>query len=346
MVALNACETGREDPLDAQPSSTDGDANSASGVQTNLARIFVQCGVPSVLAMSHQICASFVTVFYKSFYSALLKSESDVVEAVSIARQSLMSQKQRAVNFGLDVELSDWIIPVLYQSHIVTFEIVTDGDVDSEKPSMAESQRLEAVPARKKLFKRVFNRDSLKAKDIIPSRSIISTAPQSTDRMLGRGLEILYVEALLLPANSRKTLFLFGKYGIGKTHFVKGLGNLWARTNCIAHKPFYIDCSANPNWKAVDVLRAILRTVIGLDNLNSNVIEKAQTYLRNSQELIIVDNIEPGNLSSDPGVADATRSLQSFLQSLAGGKSILMIVSREDLRDQTRLLSRETKSTL
>ena len=338
MVALNACETGREDPIDAQTTEEHlqntandqhtGDVISAAGVQINLAKTFVKCGVPSVLAMSHQMLASFVTVFYKSFYNALLKSQSDICEAVSIARQSLMSQKHRVVGFGLDVELEDWIIPVLYQSHIVTFDIVSAREVGSVRPRVAESQHLEIVPARKTLFRRVFNVDSSNVLDISPRQMPI--VPQSTDRMFGRGLEILYVEALLLSRTSRRALFLWGKYGIGKTHFVKGLGKLWALTGCISHTPVYIDCSIHPDWKAVNILRAIVQNVTDL-NLTANSMEKAQMSLRNSHMLIIVDNVEPENLSSEAGAIDAQHSLQSFIQSLDGGKSILMIVSREDL---------------
>lgn len=355
MVALNACETGREDPIDAQTLSTEEhlqntandqhtrDVPSTSEVQINLAKTFVKCGVPSVLAMSHQITASFVTVFYKSFYNALLKSQSDVSEAVSIARQSLISQKLRAVGFGLDVELEDWIIPVLYQSHTITFDIVSAGEVGSVRPSAVESQDLEIVPARKKLFRRVFNRYSSDVKDIPPGQ-IMPTVLQSTNRMLGRGLEILYVEALLLSSHSRRTLFLSGKYGIGKTHFVKGLGNYWALTGCISRKPAYIDCSIHPDWKAVDVLRAIIRLVTELD-LAADSIEKARTNLRNSQELIIVDNVEPKNLSSEVGAVDAQHSLQSFIQSLDGGKSILIIISREDGFGQSAVLEELEEGT-
>ena len=356
MVALNACETGREDPIDVQKLSTEeqlpntvneqhtGDVTFASEAQINLAKTFVKCGVPNVLAMSHQITASFVTVFYKSFYNALLRSQSDVCEAVSIARQSLISQKHRAVGFGLDVELEDWIIPILYQSHTVTFDIVSAGEISSVRPRVVESQHLEIVPDRKNLFRRMLNQESSKVKDI-PPRQSMPIVPQSTDRLLGRGLEILYVEALLLSSDSRRTLFLSGKYGIGKTHFVKGLGNLWALTGCISRKPVYIDCSIHPDWKAVDVLRAIIRKVTELD-LTANSIEKAQTSLRNSQELVIVDNVEPENLSSEAGAVDTRHSIQNFIQSLDGGKSILIIVSREDLRGQSRLLKKETKSTL
>lgn len=356
MVALNACETGREDPIDAQVPSTKehsqnpancqhkGDVASVSGLQINLAKTFVKCGVPSVLAMSYEITASFVTIFFKSFYNALLKSQSDVCEAVSIARQSLMSQKIRAVGFGLDVELEDWIIPVLYQSNTITFEIVSAGEVGSAAPGVAESQHLEVISARKKLLRRVFNRDSSDVKESSP-RQIVPFVPQSTNRMLGRGLEILYVEALLLSSHSRRTLFLSGKYGIGKTHFIKGLGNSWALTGCISRPPVYIDCSIHPGWKAVDVLQAIIRQVTELD-LGADSIVEAQTSLRNSQELIIIDSVEPETLSSEAEAVDVQHSLQKFVQSLDGGQSILIIISREDLRGQSGTLEKATESTL
>ncbi|KFA80049.1 hypothetical protein S40288_10656 [Stachybotrys chartarum IBT 40288] len=338
MVALNACETAREDPIDDEtlskeehPPNTAGDVrtekfSSALGVQVNLAKTFVQCGVPSVLAMSHRITAGFVAVFYNSFYNALLKSQSDVREAVSIARQSLMSQNRRVVGFGLDVELADWIIPVLYQSHIVTFDIVSTGELDSTRPRVAEDQHLDMVPARKKFFRRVFNRDSSSPSEVPPRRSM-AIVSQSTNRLIDRGLDILFVEALLLARNSRQTLFISGKYGIGKTHFVKGLGNLWALTG----------------WKVTNVLDAIIRKVNELDP-TASTIEQVQMSLRQSQTLIIVDNVEPENLASEADAADAQHSLQSFIQSLDGGKSMLIIVSREDLSERSRLFSRQIKN--
>ena len=356
MVALNACETGREDPIEAQMSSTkehvqkpandqhEGDVSSASGIQINLAKTLVKCGVPSVLAMSYEITASFVTIFFKSFYNALLKSQTDVCEAVSIARQSLISQKIRAVGFGLNVELEDWIIPVLYQSNAVAFDIVSAREVGSAAPGVAENQHLDIVSARSKLFRRMFNRDSSDVKDS-SSRQIMPFVPQSTNRMLGRGLEILYVEALLLSSHSRRTLFLSGKYGIGKTHFVKGLGKSWTLTGCISRQPVYIDCSIHPGWKAINILQAIIRQVTELD-LGADSIAKARTSLRTSQELIIVDNVEPEALSSEAEAVDVQHSLQKFIQSLDGGKSILIIISREDLRRQSGVLEKATQSTL
>lgn len=351
MVALNACETAREvlntnpesgnerhpyDPVDDQ--STEG-VPATSDVQTNLAKVLVNCGVPSVLAMSYDVIPSFVTIFYKSFYKDLLQSKSDVAEAVVTARKALLSQKQRAVAYGLSVELADWIIPVLYQSHDVTFSFASPN-IAGSKP-LPDHKHIETNSSRKKLFRRLFSKSSVSEN----SSSAVgqnSSAQQSTNRMHGRGLEVLYVEALLLNPNSRRTLCLSGKPGIGKTHFVKGLAEYWFCTGCLSNKALYIDCFAQSGWRAIDLLQEIVRGVVGLDISAENV-EKTQHILRSSKLLVILDNVEEKHLSLKPVDRKAKHNLQSLIQSLDGGQSIMIVVSRAEPQGQLRLLSEETR---
>ena len=350
MVALNACETAREErimdpesrnerhPNDPRNDQSTEEVPSTSDIQTNLAKALVKCGIPSVLAMSYDVIPSFVAIFYKSFYKALLQSKSDVAEAVTTARQALLSQKQRAVGYGLSVELADWIIPVLYKSHDVTFSIATP-DVIGSNPS-SDDKTIETTSSREKLLGRLLPNFQF-SEEFYSAVRENSTAQKSTNRMHGRGLEVLYVEALLLNPDSRRTLCLSGKPGIGKTHFVKGLADHWFRTGCVSNKPLYIDCFAHSDWRAIDVVREIVRGVVGLAISAENV-EKTQHILRSSNMLVILDNVEEKNMSLKPEDRKTKHNLQSFIQSLDSGQSVMIIVSRAQLRGQPRLLSKQT----
>lgn len=347
MVALNACETAREEsimdpesrserhPNDPRNAQSTEKVPSTSDIQINLAKVLVKCGISSVLAMSYDVIPSSVTIFYKSFYKTLLQSKSDVAEAVTTARQALLSQKQRAVAYGLSVELADWIIPVLYQSHNVTFSLASPDFTGSNPP--LDHKTIEPTSSRKKLFRRLFTKKSISEK-FHSAVEENSTAQRTTNRMLGRGLEVLYVEALLLNTDSHRTLCLSGKPGIGKSHFVKGLADYWFRTGCISNKALYIDCFAHSDWRALDLLQEIVRGIVGLGISPENV-EKTQHILRSSKMLVILDNVEK-NLSLKPEDRNAKYNMQSFIQSLNGGQSVMIIVSRADLRDQPRLLSK------
>lgn len=173
MVALNACRSGREAPIEAQilstgrPTQATEDLIPAQGLHTNLARAFVECDIPSVIAMSYKVTASFVSIFYKSFYNALLKSDSSVAEAVGVARQVLIKHKDRNVGFGVKVELEDWIIPVLYESHTLTFDIASAAETRSTRKSVTEHQYMETISTDRRLFRNVFNPGSLTVKQMV-----------------------------------------------------------------------------------------------------------------------------------------------------------------------------------
>lgn len=347
MVALNACRSGREGPIDAVNQSTSqspqpaGGLAPAPGIHINLARAFVECDIPSVIAMSYKVTGSFVSIFYKSFYNALLRSRSIVAEAVATARQALISQKDRTLAFGVKVELEDWIIPVLYESHTLTIDMASVAESGTARPNMAEGHPTEIISAGRRLLRNIFHPGSLTVKDILP-RHATSTTPPSTGKMYGRGLEILFVEAQILHSTSHRTLFVSGRSGIGRTHFVKGLGYSWVLTGCISHAPTYISCLKH--WKAPDMLRAIVQEVTDKP-LSLESIDQAKKSLRNSRRLIIVDDVEPENLL-EAGDLAAEPSLQEFIQGLSGGQSVLIIVCRKDPRSTPRLLRKETKGAL
>ncbi len=355
LVALNACESGRAEPLEGQneilrddPSGRNattkgqiqsnedqGDLPSNPILQINLAKVFVQSGVPSVLAASFRVSSSFVSVFYESFYTALLQPESNVCKAVSVARKSAMKEKNRKVGYGLTIELDDWIIPVLYQSHDVSLNIVPLEQKDLEKEHISsniETAASKPGTRRESFFRRIVTKgsSSKQKEDSGLLKSGLSPARQNINRMHGRGLELLCVETLLLSRGSRKVLLLSGKYGIGKTHFIKGLGKLWHSTNFLATEPVYIDCFAHPEWRVGDILRSIVEGITSLE-YSESALETAQQALQRSRSLILIDNMSVENLDAGSNVPNEKAAFRALVKSFDKNKSIMILASRDDL---------------
>ncbi len=355
LVALNACESGRAEPLEGQnkvltdgassqnvtfegqnqSNEEQGDLPSKPILQINLAKVFVQSGVPSVLAASFQVSSSFVSVFYESFYTALLQPESNVCKAVSIARKSAMKEKNRKVGYGLTIELDDWIIPVLYQSHNVSLNIVPLNKKDLDKghlPSNIETAASEPKSRRESIFRRLVTKgpSSKQKEESGVLKSGHSPTSQNINRMHGRGLELLYVETLLLSRGSRKVLLLTGKYGIGKTHFIKGLGKLWHSTKFLATEPVYIDCYAHLEWRVGDILRKIVKGITSLE-YSESALETAQQALQRSRSLILIDNMSVENLEAGSNVPNEKAAFRALVKSFDKNKSIMILASRDDL---------------
>lgn len=99
-VVLNACES----------------ASTGAGAEANLARVFVQHGIPFVLGMSYKMLTSAINVFATSFYKALLVDGKSFPIAAAMARTSMRWYKSRTARLGLPITLEDWIVPVTYVS--------------------------------------------------------------------------------------------------------------------------------------------------------------------------------------------------------------------------------------
>ena len=334
LVALNACESGRAEPLEGQ-NKVAPNGGSDPTIQINLAKVLVQSGIPSVLAASFQVSSSFVSVFYESFYKALLQPESNVCKAVSIARKSAMKEKSRKVGYGLAIELDDWIIPVLYQSHNMSLNIIPLSKKDLEKglvPSDMVSEASQSESRRESFFRRLVTKGSLskQKEESNLSKSGLSPKTQDINRMYGRGLELLYVETLLLSHGSRKVLLLSGKYGIGKTHFIKGLGKFWHNTQFLGAEPVYIDCYEHPEWRVGDILRRIVESITNLE-YSKSTLEKAQQALQESRSLILVDNMSEENLRAGSNMPNEKAAFKALVKSFDENKSIMILASRDDL---------------
>jgi len=109
IVILNACQSAM---INAHSSD-----NFAS-VATSL----LKAGVHSVVAMGYNIRVSATQEFVSGFYRKLFES-SDILEAIKAGRKQMYNNKIRTSVFG-EIELSDWLVPVLYWDGIISENIL------------------------------------------------------------------------------------------------------------------------------------------------------------------------------------------------------------------------------
>ncbi|KAK3635326.1 hypothetical protein LTR22_019254 [Elasticomyces elasticus] len=125
VAILNSCQSGR--------------AN--AGDEANLAKTFVAEGIRTVLAMSFKLLEMAASLLLQSFYRWLVVQQETVVEAAQKARAMLRKANKRIARFGREVELHDWIVPVVYSSRegVGPTEKVVDVPNKVQEPTVPEN---------------------------------------------------------------------------------------------------------------------------------------------------------------------------------------------------------------
>ena len=215
-VVLNACESARGD----------------KGLKANLAKTFVQEGIAAVLAMSYKLNVSVVTLFTHHFYDALLRQGFSWARAASSVREAMRAKSVHKGRFGLQIDLQDWIVPVVYSS--------TDDD-----PIIKTSERVSKV--QRKRFPFLGRTDGLNTTGFAD--------------LAGRDADVLKIEEKLLDnARDRKgqLLFLEGKMGVGKTSLLHYLQWWWVSTGMVTN-PIYVNMDEHRDQSPEQVCSFILR---------------------------------------------------------------------------------------
>lgn len=195
---INACESARAD----------------RGTRANLAKIFAQGGIPHVFAMSYKLQISAVKILLDAFYGSFLKSGSTFAESAAVARKAMRETRTRIAKFGVELELEDWVVPVVY----------TSSDID---PGIKTSKKLASSPERSWASRTGRKQSCLPA---LPS-------------FRGRDSDILKLENTLLENESGgrgRLLLLSGKSGCGKTALLRFLQSWWFVTGWTL-EAIYID---------------------------------------------------------------------------------------------------------
>ncbi|MEN8445786.1 MAG: CHAT domain-containing protein, partial [Cyanobacteria bacterium J06555_13] len=292
---LNACQSGKQarsessnEPLDTR--------------ETSLGSELMTAGVQMVIAMGYSVTVTAAALMMKKLYGQIF-SQTALSAAVRLSRKTLYNNKDRKVYFNQIEELEDWLLPVVYANHEVTFPLLEAEDKDK----LSESK----------------------------TRRMIYQSYEPTYGFVGRDLEILKIEKSLLQHN---ILLLRGMGGAGKTTLLKYLRRWWEVTN-FALKVFYFgyDERAHTLQQILQILARQLYSAqrdisifeaMPIEDQMQNV---AQT-LRSSHYALMLDNLE--SITGQALAIQNTLSeieqkkLEKFLKLLRGGKTKVILGSR------------------
>jgi tetratricopeptide (TPR) repeat protein len=107
IAILNACQSGKYIGKD----------------ETSLGSRLIEAGVQTVLAMGYSVTVSAAELLMPVLYRELLKEDSGLSSALCLARQELADRKQRRAFFNQQIELEDWVLPIVYQNQDVRFAV-------------------------------------------------------------------------------------------------------------------------------------------------------------------------------------------------------------------------------
>ena len=133
VALLNACqsgkipegeedEEGKEGKKDKE--AADGEAHSQQVAsapeqrESSLGQHLMQAGVQVVLAMSYSVTVSAARILMRELYQHLFAKEPLAI-AIRAARAALADHKAREVTFKRQIDLEDWVLPVVYQNQEV-----------------------------------------------------------------------------------------------------------------------------------------------------------------------------------------------------------------------------------
>ncbi|WP_052418738.1 tetratricopeptide repeat protein, partial [Methanolacinia paynteri] len=292
IAVLNACQSGKQ----------------VGDSETSLGGYLAQAGTQLVVAMSYSITVSAAKILMERLYRNIFDG-NDCLAAVRSGRLELYNRKGRRAYFNQEIDLEDWLLPVLYQNQDVDIQL---REFTPEERAAYYSERADAYPF-----------------------------PNPEFGFFGRDIDILAIEDLLLRTDGdrrRNIVMIRGLGGAGKTTLLKHLGAWWQKTRFV-DEVLYFGYDEG-SWTCSRVVDAIAKKVLGNaryyeEFVPLNSVAQQQMIvdiLRLEPHLLILDNFE--SVTSDvtttqnalpPGEQEA---LRAFLTKLAGGKTCIMIGTR------------------
>ncbi|KAF4630204.1 hypothetical protein G7Y89_g7934 [Cudoniella acicularis] len=219
---------------------------------SNLARTFVQHGVPRVLGMSYTLVESAAPLLVSSLFRATLFDNMPFSIDVQACRRALANDQVRASRFRKTVQLDDFLVPVLYYSGL---------DISMKLTKAKQAPRHEMLEADLDDCFMPFRHTGASASP--PERSW--RWRNGTPSLIGfapRNMNILSIERnILCSSNGSRTLMLYGPAGAGKTSLLLYLADWWETTNFILGSS-YIDFDADDALTNLQTIECILAKLV------------------------------------------------------------------------------------
>jgi len=288
VAILNACQSGKQ----------------IGESETSLGSRLMQAGVQLVLAMGYSVTVSAAELLMKTLYQHLFAGE-ELSAAIRHARTELYNHKARRAYFEQQIDLEDWLLPVVYQNQPVQVQPreFTPGERAAWFERKAEEQRY--------------------------------SPPEPHYGFVGRDLDILEIERCLLL--KRNLLLVRGMGGAGKTTLLRHLGAWWHTTGFV-ERVFYFGYDEKA-WTLEQIMMEMAQQLYGpqyYTNFQPLSLAARQAMLahelRSANHLLILDNLESitgAELAIQHTLPpDEQARLRSFLADLAKGRTLVLLGSR------------------
>ncbi len=267
--------------------------------ETSLGSQLMAAGMQMVAAMGYTVTVDAAKLMMQQVYTHLFDNK-EITEAIRLGRLELFNDKKRKAYFNQEIDLEDWLLPVVYSNQAVKFNLREFTPQEEEQFWQTEGERYRFTPPEYGFF--------------------------------GRDLEILKIEKSLLRHN---ILLLQGMGGTGKTTLLRYLRQWWQRTG-FAKDVFYFGYDEKA-WNLEQIILEIGNQIYDrFDNFHRMLPEpkkqKLLKTLRAESYILILDNLESVTgqpLAIQNTLPEAERNqIKDFLTRLVGGETRVVLGSR------------------
>jgi tetratricopeptide (TPR) repeat protein len=288
VAVLNACQSAMQTASEA-----------------GLAQRLAEAGVPVALGMAYSVTVSAAERAMPVLYERVAGG-AELTAAVRAARRELFDRPARRAYFDHDLELADWMLPVMFAQQPLKLSLRPMDDTEQTA-----------------FFERA---------------AITAAEPVTEYGFVGRDLDIQTIEHQLLTGPSSNALLVRGMAGAGKSTLLAHLAWWWQRTGLVekAFRYSYEDRA----WTAAQIVREIRAQLMPsaeharADSMSEAAqAEQVAGLLRATRHVLILDNTE--SITAAPAAiphalpGPERDKLKALLGRLRGGRTLVLLGSRE-----------------